>query len=135
VRAPDSDDAPPPPRARELAERLRAGEAAASLGDPPVAALPDALLPPAKLREYLGPAGVEALAGLEPGGVAGPLRTAGGWEVLRLVEREAGTVPDFAEIEPAVRAAWRRRAGDEALRGYLEELRRRASVELAGSLP
>ena len=126
-------------RARDAAARLRDGVAAAdvqqALGDAPVARLPDAPLPAAKLREYLGPAAVEALAALAPGEVAEPVRTAGGYHVLRLVAREPTRAPELAEVEAELRAEWRRRAGDEALRAYLDELRRRAAIAVAGALP
>ena len=118
---------------------MRGGAAAAdvqqAVGDAPVARLPDAPLPAAKLREYLGPAAVEALAALAPGEVAEPVRTAGGYQVLRLVAREPDREPELAEVEAEVRAEWRRRAGDEALRAYLDELRRRAAIAVARTLP
>jgi parvulin-like peptidyl-prolyl isomerase len=126
-------------RARDAAARLRGGAAAADVqqevGDAPVARLPDAPLPVAKLREYLGPAAVEALAALAPGEVAEPVRTAGGYQVLRLVAREVDRKPELAEVEAEVRAEWRRRAGDEALRAYLDELRRGAAIAVARTLP
>jgi peptidylprolyl isomerase len=87
------------------------------------------------LREYLGPAAVLALAALAPGEVAEPVRAAGGYHVLRLVAREPTRTPELAEVEAELRAEWRRRAGDEALRAYLDELRRRAAIAVAGSLP
>ena len=139
VRANDDADGAALGHAREVTTRWRDGATAAALqqavGDGPVAKLPDAPLPAAKLREYLGPAAVEAAAALAPGGVSDPVRAAGGYQVLRLVAREPNRVPDLTEVENEVRAEWRRRAGDEALRTYLDELRRRAAINLAGSLP
>ena len=139
VRSNDDADASALGRARDVATRWRDGASAAELqqtvGDGPVAKLPDAPLPAAKLREYLGPAAVETAAALAPGEVADPVRAAGGYQVLRLVAREPNRVPELAELESEVRAEWRRRAGDEALRAYLDELRRRAAINVAGSLP
>ncbi|RIL06076.1 MAG: hypothetical protein DCC71_07970, partial [Proteobacteria bacterium] len=70
-------------RARDAAARLRAGASAAEVqaiaGDAPVAALPAAPLPAAKLREYLGPAAAQAVAALAPGEVSEPVRAAGGY--------------------------------------------------------
>lgn len=126
-------------RAVEAAQRLRAGEPLAAvderLGDPPVALLPAGLLPATKLREYLGPTATRAALELEPGGVAEPVRSASGYHVLRLVAREPARVPPLAEIASEVRAELRRRAGDDALRAYLDELRERADVRVARTLP
>jgi len=139
VRSNDDADASALGRARDIATRWRDGATAAELqqavGDGPVAKLPNAPLPAAKLREYLGPAAVETAAALAAGEVADPLRAAGGYQVLRLVAREPNRVPELAELESEVRTEWRRRAGDEALRAYLDELRRRAAIHVAGTLP
>jgi parvulin-like peptidyl-prolyl isomerase len=122
-------------RAREAAERIGAGDApdvvAAQLGDEEIAPVPDALLPPAKLREYLGPAALEVALGLEAGQPSEPLPAPGGWQVLVVAEREPETLPPLTEVEPEVRAEWRRRAGDAALRAYLDELRATADVRVA----
>jgi hypothetical protein len=124
-------------RAAEAAARLRAGEpfeaVATTLGDPLVAPLPDAPLPAAKLVEYAGPGALAALAAeAEPGAVSEPLPHAGGFQVLALVAREDLRHPAFEEVAEQVRAEWRRRAGDEALRRYLTELRERAEIRVAG---
>ena len=88
--------------AAEAASRLRAGEDFAAvdelLGDPQVAELPAGYLPAAKLREYVGPTATRAAMELEPGGVSDPVRSATGYHVLQLVDREEGRVPPFAEI-------------------------------------
>jgi parvulin-like peptidyl-prolyl isomerase len=122
-------------RAGQAAARLRAGEelarVAAELGDPEDAPLPDALLPPVKLREYLGPTALRALLALEAGQVSEPVRSEAGWRVLVVAEREEEYAPPLAEIEEQVRAEWVRRQGERALREYLDELRGRADVRLA----
>lgn len=122
-------------RAERAASLLRVGEeiarVAGELGDPEDAPLPDALLPPMKLREYLGPTALRSLLELQVGGVSEPVRTQAGWRVLVLLEREAEYAPPLAEIEEQVRAEWLRRAGERALREYLDELRRGADVEIA----
>jgi parvulin-like peptidyl-prolyl isomerase len=124
-------------RAREAAGRLRSGEAFSAveqaLGDPGVP-LPEDLLPPKKLLDYLGPTATRTALDLEPGEVSDPVRSAGGFRVLRLVEREPLRAPPFEEIEEEVRAELRRRRGDEALRAYVEDLRGRAEVRIAPEL-
>jgi parvulin-like peptidyl-prolyl isomerase len=126
-------------KAAEAAARLRAGEDYAAvneaLGDPQIAPLPADYLPATKLREYLGPTATRAALSLETGGVSDPVRSATGRHVLQLVDREPGRVPPLAEIEDEVRAELRRRAGDRALRDYLDELRERADVRIAPELP
>ena len=126
-------------RAREAVERLRSGEAfdrvESELGDPLVAALPDAPLPPAKLREYVGPTALAAVARLTVGGVSEPVVGVGGVRVMVLVAREADTAPEFDEVEAEVRNEMKRRAGDTAIRRLLGELRAGGDVEVAEFLP
>ncbi|HEY3190956.1 MAG TPA: peptidyl-prolyl cis-trans isomerase [Solirubrobacteraceae bacterium] len=125
-------------QAREVAlraaVRLRAGEdfaaVAAALGDPPVAPLPDGPLSPTMLREFLGPAVAHTALQLAPGAVSDPVQSAGAFHVLQAVERDAGTPPPLAEVEDDVRAEMRRRADDDALRAYLDDLRRRATIRV-----
>ena len=125
-------------RAAEAARRLRAGEPLEAvrdaLGDPEVAPLPDGPLPPVKLREYLGPTALRAALELEPGGVSDPVRSGTGHHVLVLVSREPDAAPPFAEIEEVVRAEVKRRGGEQALRDYLDSLRRRADVVVTEEL-
>ena len=101
---------------------------ARELGDPVLPPLPDTLMSPVKLRDYLGPTPLRSALALEPGGVSEPVRSSVGWHVLQLVEREERHTPPFEEIEEEVRAEMRRRAGDSALREYLDELRSRTDV-------
>jgi hypothetical protein len=119
-------------RAARASERLRAGEAIDrvrdELGSPEVAPLPDAPLPPAKLREYLGPTALLAALDLVPGATSGPIRSAQGYHVLSLVERDPGGAPPLEEIVPQVRAELRRRGDDRMLRERLEQLRAAADV-------
>jgi len=126
-------------RARTAFERLEAGQpflqVRAELGDLELAPVPDALLPPVKLREYLGPTALRSAMSLEQGQLSRPVRSGTGWHVIQMVEREAQRVPEFGEAEPQVRSEWTRRLGDRALRDYLDELRSRADVELAEVLP
>ena len=138
VRAP-AEDAAAAARSAEAHRRLLAGEplerVKAELGDPEISPLPDALLPPAKLREYVGPTALRAVMELEPGQIGAPVRSGTGYHVFQLVEREAPRLPPFEEVAERVRAEWVRRAGDRALRGYLDELRENAQVVTVDELP
>jgi parvulin-like peptidyl-prolyl cis-trans isomerase-like protein/SurA-like protein len=121
-------------RAEQAMQRLRAGEpldrVQAELGDPQVAVVPRDLLPAAKLREYLGPTAARAASELEVGAVSEPQRSASGFHVLQLLQREPGATPPLAEVEGEVRAELRRRSSERALRDYLDDLRARADVRV-----
>lgn len=104
-------------------------------GDSPVAPLPDGYLPPAKVREYLGPAVTSAALALEPGQVSDAIRAGSGAYVVRLIDREERWRPPLAEIEAQVRAEMQRRAGDDAVRATLERLRADGRVIVAEALP
>jgi len=123
-------------RATDAAKRLRAGEdftaVRSALGDNEIAPLPDALLPPAKLADYLGPTALRAVLGLQPGEVTDPIRSSTGYHVLQLLERAAGSAPPFESMKAQVLAAYRKNAADAALRSYLDDLRSRADVKVVG---
>ena len=126
-------------RAEQAAARLRAGEdfliVEAELGDPQIAGVPNASLPPVKLREYLGPSLTTAAQGLANGDVSDPLQSPQGLHVLWMVEKQEPTRPPLFEVEAEVRAEMKRRAGDQALRDNLDELRAAAEVVVAEPLP
>ncbi len=126
-------------RADQAAQRLRAGEAFAAvqsaLGDTPLAPVPDAALPPAKLRDYLGPTALRAALELDGAEVSDPIRSGSGYHVLQVVERQPDAVPALADIRPQVLAEVRRRAGEAALRAYLDGLRGDAAVVVREPLP
>jgi parvulin-like peptidyl-prolyl isomerase len=138
VRSP-ADEAAVLERAQQAEQRLRAGESLSAvkseLGDTEVSPIPDALLPPAKLREYVGPTALRAVMQLAPGATSAPVRSGMGVHVFQLVESEEPRVPPFEEIAAQVEAEWIRRAGDRALRGYLDELRSEARVRTVEQLP
>ena len=125
-------------RAEAARARLEAGEDFAALrasSDPDLSGLPDAPLPPGKLRDYLGPMLASAAAELKPGDTSRPLVTPAGVHLLRLVTAEGPVEPGFESVRAQVDAELRRRAGDRALRDYLDELRASAEVSLAPGAP
>ncbi len=140
VRAPDTEQQPAAQaRAERAHARLLAGVAIAPVraefGDPVLPPVPDALLPPAKLREYLGPTLVRALAQLEAGDISAPLRSERGYHIFVMQEREPGRTPPLDEIREQVRTEFLRRADDAALRAYLAALRRAAELHVRAELP
>jgi len=121
-------------RAEAARARLTAGDdssrVAQALADRDLAEVPDALLPLAKLRDYLGPTAIEALAGQGLEAWSEPLEAADGFRLVRVLEREAQTTPPLAEVEPLVRQDLVRHRGDQALRRYLDSLRTETRIEL-----
>jgi parvulin-like peptidyl-prolyl isomerase len=126
-------------RAAQAARRLRANEPFAAvrtaLGDDEVAPIPDALLPPAKLRDYVGESAARAAVDSEVGAVTDPIRSSMGFHVLQVVERAPSSIPPFDAIVDRVRAEYRRRADDASLRAALDGLRRAAAVHVTEALP
>jgi parvulin-like peptidyl-prolyl isomerase len=134
ANAPEAEE-----RAQQAARRLRAGEDFAAvqsaLGDSEPAPLPDAALPLTKLVDYLGPTVARAAVSLDTGQVSDPVRSGTELHVLQVVARQPDVVSPFAEIKAQVLAEYRRRAGEGALRAYLDNLRARANVEVTSELP
>lgn len=110
-------------------ERLRVRPRGAPDGG--ASRLPDAPLPLAKWRDYLGETATAALAGA-PLGAAIPL---GDGREIELAERKPARDPALAEIRDAVRAEYLRRAGDRRLRALLDERRASSEIELAADAP
>ena len=124
-------------RAQEAARRIRNGENLAAvghdLGAGGVVPLPDGYLPAAKLREYLGPTPALAATQMQTGDVSEPVRGGSAWHVLQMVERITNPPLPLEAVESQVRAEMRRRAGDDSLRAYLDQLRADAEVRLRTS--
>ncbi len=140
VRVQDaSEDASALARAEQARALLAGGaplaEVRGKLGSEEISAVPDALLPPATLREYVGPSVLRAALEQPLGVWSAPLRSGTGYHVLAVLEREPERTPPLAEIRDQVKTEWVRRAGDRALRAYLDELRGDARVAVAAELP
>lgn len=135
IRVPITDAAPEPvalENAESAAARLRLGEpfetVANEIGTPPIAPLPNGFIPPGQLRNYLGPTPAQAALMLQPGQVSDPIRGGTAYHVLLMVDREPGERPALDEVEPLVRNEMRRRAGDAAIRAYLNRLTSEADI-------
>jgi peptidyl-prolyl cis-trans isomerase D len=77
----------------------------------------------------------KAAFALDEGQVSDLIEENGVVYILQPFARRAPAVPPLAEIRPEVVAEWRRRAGEQALRAYLDELRASAAVVVAEPLP
>ncbi len=126
-------------RAEEALAAVRAGqpfsEVRQRFGDEQIAPLPDAYLPAAKVREYVGPTVATRALELPVGGVSEPIRAGAGVYLVEVVDREPRRVPELAAVRAQVDAEMQRRAGDDAVRSTLERLRREGRVVIAEPLP
>jgi len=122
-------------RARSARARIASGEpfeeVRRAFGDQESPPVPNTLLPASKLGELLGPTALRTLLQLAPGTVSEPVRSATGWHILLLAERRRGDPPPFEDVRAQVLQEFRRRAADQALRTYLDELRARTNVVVA----
>ncbi len=122
-------------RARAARAELDAGvpftDIAKRYGDEQISPLPNTLLPAMKLREYVGPSALKAVLELETGQVSPPVHSGVGVHLLRLLEMQPSRTPAFDDIEAQIRNEYIRRAGDRALRNYLDQLREESDVVIA----
>lgn len=96
--------------------------------------IPDRLLPPSKLRAYLGPSLTQAALRLRTGETSEPLPHGNGQVVLELLEREVGTPPSFEQVREQVSEEMARRTDENAVRQLLKQLREDNRV-VVGDLP
>ncbi|MGH8529478.1 MAG: hypothetical protein ACRETN_06485 [Nevskiales bacterium] len=109
----------PPGRIRVAVYRLGAAGARSAFVPP----VPDVLLPPAKLRTYLGPALTQTAMQLQPGQSSAQIENGGSPVVVEMLEHEPGFAPLYEQVAEQVRAEYQRRRDEVALRRLLAELR------------
>lgn len=78
------------------------------------------LLPPVRV----------AVNALKPGGIAGPIRTAGGFHIVRLVEVRPAYVRPLAEVRPAIRDALRAQKQREYIASYVAGLAKQGDMKI-----
>lgn len=94
--------------------------------------IPDALLPLAKLEQYLGPALTRAAATLAPGAESAPLGV--DRVVLRVIESIPAAAPPFEQVRDEVRAQVKRERDEAAVRELLAQLRASTPITVAPDL-
>jgi hypothetical protein len=118
----------------QLAHRQLSGDnwltVQAEFADTDILALPNSPLPVSKLRGYLGPTLTEAALALPPQSFSPPLAEQSGYSILQLLALQAGVPRPLEEIRDQVVREFQRRAGDAALRDYLQQLRRGADISI-----
>lgn len=103
-------------------------EVKTSFGDSDILDLPGSHLPISKLRGYLGPTLAAAAQQLSPGEHSPPLSDQSGYTILQLLDLQRGAPPALDGIREQVAREYQRRAGDDALREYLQQLRAGADI-------
>ncbi len=100
----------------------------AQFGDAQIVRAPDGLLPAAKLRDYVGPTVLEAALALDQGDVSSIVETPTAYHLFRVIDVRRAAIPPLDDVRDQVVAEFRKRAGDDALRDYLEWLKSRADL-------
>ena len=121
----------------EVRTRLASGETLAQLAaesDRYEVPIPDGDLHLRQIRDLLGPTVGRAVTSLGIGDISAPLRSGRGYHLVRVVDRTAGLLPDFASIRDVVATEYERRDDELQLRMFLDERRREASIRIAEDL-
>jgi hypothetical protein len=116
--------------ARDALGAAPAGSAPSAVGDPILVAPSCAVCSVEDVAAQLGPAFAAALPRLPRGTWAGPVESSYGWHLVRVDQVEPERVPAFAEVEPAVRAAWTAEREDAIRREAYAAIRERYEVVL-----
>ncbi len=95
----------------------------------PIPDLPPSLMPVEVLRDFLGP-GITAAAADMPVGSSAVFARRGRWLVVQVLEKESAVVTDLSAIRNRVLLDYRRSLADRTLRDYIDNLRRRADVDV-----
>ena len=130
----NDDQAQAMAQAKKAYQRLAAGEDFFSvkqqLASPEVLTIPNSLLPPNKLRQYIGPQLTEAALMMQSGTISQPIEDNSGYTLLFVIANERAQAQPFDDVENLVANEYRRRAGDEMLREYMQRLREQADVRV-----
>ena len=103
-------------------------EVSRQYGNSVVAEIPDVLLPPSKIREYIGPGLLTFTLKLKLNEISKPIKIKNGFHILQLIEREDLETPIFEEVKDKILIEYKKRKDDETLREYLEWLKQRADI-------
>ncbi len=95
----------------------------------PIPDLPAGLMPVELLRDYVGP-GIAAAAAEMPVGSSAVFARRGRWLVVQVLDKKYAVVTDLGTIRNRVLLDYRRTLADKTLRDYLDDLRRRADVDV-----
>ncbi|MCZ6830901.1 MAG: peptidylprolyl isomerase [Gammaproteobacteria bacterium] len=103
---------------------------ARKMADTDILSLPGSMLPISKLRGYLGPTLTELALNLPVGGYSPPHADQAGYTILQLLDLQRSEPQPLEKIREQVLREFQRRADDNALREYLQELREAADISI-----
>ncbi len=98
-------------------------------GDKSALEIPDTLMTLAKVREYVGPSLMQVAKMLQPGEFTAPKKVIGGYKIIILLERRDASPPKFEFIRERVKSEYQKRKDDQALRDYLNKLKKRYEID------
>ena len=98
-------------------------------GDKSALEIPDVLMTLAKVREYIGPSLMQVAKMLQPGEFTTPKKVIGGYKIIVLLERKDASPPKFEFIRERVKSEYQKRKDDQALRDYLNKLKKWYEIE------
>lgn len=120
--------------AQQAYQKLQAGEEFSKvkqqIASPEILSVPNSLLPPNKLRQYIGPQLTAAALAMQAGTISQPIEDSSGYSLLYVSANEQAQAQAFADVETLVASEYRRRAGDKILRDYLQQLRDQAEIRI-----
>lgn len=90
---------------------------------------------PDQMAKEFGPDFAKALFNLKSGSWQGPVQSGYGWHLVWIGSIEAGRVPAFEEVAPAVKTAWMDERYNEVKRTAFQEMRSRYVVILPSVVP
>lgn len=91
--------------------------------------LPRTPLPARKWIDYIGPDAAELLTSLKPGETSSPIPHGKKFLILHLISVEAGPSRPFREIKEEIKSYYLQEKGSEALREYLEALKKKSKIQ------
>lgn len=92
--------------------------------------LPTEALPDNKLLQYLGPSLTTTIASLPAGASTEPVGIGNAYQLVYVVNKYPMHSPALAEVRDRVTAEYERRRAEQAIRDYLQELRRQEEVSI-----
>jgi hypothetical protein len=117
--------------ARQILTRLAGAQTGAEdEGDPSLLAEEFNQTPLSQIGALFGDTFAQALAGIEPGGWAGPLKSAYGFHAVHVTAIQEGGLLPFEEVREAVRREWLAEHRASALAEQYQKLRNRFRISV-----